>query len=595
MHVDEQTYDASATPGEELDFSNPVSHFRQIYATFEGYNQIGTKLYREQNPDLMAVYFEGTDSAMHLFIHCMPPKPEWTPQDEYARYMDVVTEMFKRADEVVGEFLKQRDEDTTVIIVSDHGFECGDERIQRKSGLELATAHLQHKLDGVVIMSGPPIRKNEEIFGSSVLDVAPTILYLLGLPVGRDMDGRVLDDAIARDYLAQNPPEFIDTYEGDGSGLEGEEGEPEEPDESVSNEMVARLEALGYLGGGKSGGVPAEIDGNMARIKKAKGKLAEAAEEYEKALAKRPEDAATHYDLAQVCVQLGQLVKAIEHAQTAVQLAPNNVPFKFGLAGIYEMQERYSASVEVYQTVLAASPGHADGLANLGNAYYRMEKAEEAKELFEKALQANPKHWNALFNLGVYHEQKGEHDRAVECYQGTIEIAPKNISAYVNMGNCYDKKGDVEEALRSYRGALALDRNHVPAHFNIGLINSRLGKHEEAAQNFSRAIDINPELAPLYREYFFTSVRLNESDKAAQALEAWLRLEPANPEVWFHKSRFQFAGDNRQEGFNFFTKCIQLGGEPFLQRGLKDPLLQRAANHIAASRVSPATGEVRSP
>jgi len=589
IHIDEHTYNGSADEGQKLNLMNPISHFRQIYATAEGYRKIGTDLYKKHSPDLMAVYFEGVDSSEHLFMHCMSPKLDWTQEQEYARYMDVVTEMYKKADEIVGEFLEIADENTTIIVVSDHGFETGAERIQRKSGVEVATAHLQHKSEGVVILSGPPIRKNEEIFGSSVLDVAPTILYLLGLPVAEDMDGLIIEDAIDRDYFEKYPPEYIETYEDEETEVGGAEGEADELDTSHSDEMVERLKALGYIGSGKDGGIPAEVDGNMARIKRAKGKLTEAVEEYEKALAKKPNDAATHHDLAQVCRQLGQLAKAVKHSQTATRLDPDDLIYKFGLAGVYEAQERFPAAVEIYESVLAASPEHAEALSNLGNAHFHIGKIQEAKAFFDRAIQADPTYSNAWFNLGVIHEKTGALDLAIESYKKTVEFEPNHISALVNMGNCYDRAGELEMAIGAYEQALIINENHAPAHFNIGLINSRLGKHEEASENLTAAIAIDPDLVPPHREFFFTCIRLNESEKAAVALDHWMRLAPADPDAWFQKARFLFAGGNRDEGFNTYTKCVELGGDMFLHRGLNDPLLQRAANHIASARLKGAT------
>lgn len=588
IHIDEPTYNVSANEGEKLNFINPISHFRQVYATCEGYRKIGAKLYEEKRPDLMAVYFEGVDSCEHLFMHCMPPKLEWTQEQEYTRYMDVVTEMYKKADEIVGELIALRDEDTTIILVSDHGFETGDERIQRESGMDVATAHLQHKRDGVMIMNGPQILPNKEIFGSTVLDITPMALYLLGLPIAKDMDGRVIDDAVDRDYLRNHPIKTIETYEGEGEFKDLTA--PQEADESISEEMVARLKSLGYIGAGGNGGIPAEIDGNMAEIELAKGKLVEAAVEFEKALEKKPEASATRFQLAQVYVQLGNLAKALEHAEIAARQEPNDLVYKFGLAEIYESQQRYSEAAKVYEAILSASPANPDALGNLGNDLYRMGKAEEAKGLFDRALRVDPKHADSWFNSGVYYEQREEFDQAVECYERTLESASRYVSAFVNMGNCYDKKGEVEAALNSYLAALKIDSNHVPAYFNIGLIDNRLGKLEEAADHFWKAITINPDLPEPHRELFFVSVRLNRMDKAAEAIDAWTRLEPANPEAWFHKARFFYAASRPEPGYLCLQRAIQVGGPGYAKRSLDDPLLTEAARQIAGPALNGASG-----
>lgn len=49
-----------------------------------------------------------------------------------------------------------------------------------------------HKKEGIFIASGPDIKKGTEITGAKIIDITPTILHLFGIPIPRDMDGRVL-------------------------------------------------------------------------------------------------------------------------------------------------------------------------------------------------------------------------------------------------------------------------------------------------------------------------------------------------------------------------------------------------------------------
>ncbi len=52
-----------------------------------------------------------------------------------------------------------------------------------------------HTKNGVLILHGPNVKKGITLNDKSVYDVAPTILYLLGIPVPSDMDGEVIGDA----------------------------------------------------------------------------------------------------------------------------------------------------------------------------------------------------------------------------------------------------------------------------------------------------------------------------------------------------------------------------------------------------------------
>jgi predicted AlkP superfamily phosphohydrolase/phosphomutase len=61
-----------------------------------------------------------------------------------------------------------------------------------------------HQVDGIIFISGEGIKKAHEIQEAEIIDIAPTILSMLGLPVGSDMDGRPITDSFDSDFLREN-------------------------------------------------------------------------------------------------------------------------------------------------------------------------------------------------------------------------------------------------------------------------------------------------------------------------------------------------------------------------------------------------------
>lgn len=53
-----------------------------------------------------------------------------------------------------------------------------------------------HRMNGMVFMTGPDIRQGQELDGASILDIAPTVLALMGVPIPEDMDGQILTAAL---------------------------------------------------------------------------------------------------------------------------------------------------------------------------------------------------------------------------------------------------------------------------------------------------------------------------------------------------------------------------------------------------------------
>ncbi|MGB0384101.1 MAG: alkaline phosphatase family protein [Ardenticatenaceae bacterium] len=112
-----------------------------------------------------------------------------------------------------------------------------------------------HSEWGVLIMKGPGVRKGHKIEEKEtpqsphILDVTPTILALRGLPIGRDMDGKVLEQLIEPSFLEKNPYRYIDSYKKDAIA-----SDQQHPDHAVEpltaqelKELEGKLRDLGYL------------------------------------------------------------------------------------------------------------------------------------------------------------------------------------------------------------------------------------------------------------------------------------------------------------------------------------------------------------
>jgi predicted AlkP superfamily phosphohydrolase/phosphomutase len=119
------------------------------------------------------------------------------------------------------------------------------------SGIEFASNNLflkvdavsgAHRTNGVFIFRSPDGLNKDNLKGISIRDIAPTVLYLLGIPIPDDMDGRVITEIIAEEYLSEHPIQSMQTSEKDSIKREiGYES-------AIDEEMVRqRLADLGYL------------------------------------------------------------------------------------------------------------------------------------------------------------------------------------------------------------------------------------------------------------------------------------------------------------------------------------------------------------
>jgi predicted AlkP superfamily phosphohydrolase/phosphomutase len=99
-----------------------------------------------------------------------------------------------------------------------------------------------HRREGILIASGKGIKTNFNIKGATLVDIAPTALYLLNLPIPIDMDGNVLTTMFREDWMKRHPIRHKEKESKDSS--------PETKTELSTEEMEMvkkRLRSLGYL------------------------------------------------------------------------------------------------------------------------------------------------------------------------------------------------------------------------------------------------------------------------------------------------------------------------------------------------------------
>jgi predicted AlkP superfamily phosphohydrolase/phosphomutase len=122
---------------------------------------------------------------------------------------------------------------------------------QRKQAIEILGGHelmtdyrasAGHALDGVCILRGEGIRAGYEIEGAHIMDMAPTILHLMGEAVPNDMDGRVLEEIFDPQFLASHPVAFRDVQPRESVDIAQRTYASEE-----EQEVLERLQGLGYL------------------------------------------------------------------------------------------------------------------------------------------------------------------------------------------------------------------------------------------------------------------------------------------------------------------------------------------------------------
>lgn len=221
----------------------------QVYALQDkSIENISLFLFDRVPVDLFATYFRLIDITSHfgsLFV-TRDQRQKWVAENEkygkptpetakllYLDMADFIEPIYTYLDNVIGRIMSKARENTTFVVVSDHGF-----NFSKKGYRHYDTLDIPH---GIVILKGPNIKSGHRLEKANVFDITPTLLYLFDLPLGKDMDGRVLLDAFEDKFARKRKIRYIPTFEGPYTST------PKRDVKALDKEVLEELRSLGYI------------------------------------------------------------------------------------------------------------------------------------------------------------------------------------------------------------------------------------------------------------------------------------------------------------------------------------------------------------
>jgi predicted AlkP superfamily phosphohydrolase/phosphomutase len=161
--------------------------------------------------------YQGLDSIGHYFLRYAQPADFGDVTEEERRRLGPVLERhYSLIDEAVGRALAGMGPDDLLIVVSGYGMEplgLSKRLLERVIGDPDVSGTHETAPDGFLLAYGASVSRGRQQARASVVDIAPTILYFLGLPQGRDMDGYARTDLFQRSFTEERPITFIPTYD----------------------------------------------------------------------------------------------------------------------------------------------------------------------------------------------------------------------------------------------------------------------------------------------------------------------------------------------------------------------------------------------
>ena len=466
------------------------------------------------------------------------------------------------------EFLERRDllKKTMVAILADHGESLG-EHGERTHGFFVYQSVLEIPFALLTPFEGLRGRIVTDVVRT--VDLAPTLLDLLSLPLTDSVDGRSLvslltkstasttsagsvpeagPDAYAESMYAryhfgwselrtltsgrfkyidaprpelydlqQDPHETHNIYESRQRlaermaaslrSIADPVGKAVVPSVSVDPEARARLAALGYVGTFVS-----EAPRSLSPLADPKDKI-----ELFNLITKAREELQDARESKAGLTMLEEIVRK----------DPDIVDAWLLLGNEYSNRRDFTRALECFQRVLALKPDDDLAIMNMANVYRDLGRPADAVVGLKRLLEVTPNHVRARQQMAQIFLDEGQLADAERELTAVLQQDDRMAAAHNSLGALRLKQGDTDAGEREIRRALT-DRPDLPfAHFNLALVAERRGDLASAEAEYKQEIELHP--GSYMAQFNLGKVYEQRGDRAAQ-LRAYQSAVAGNPQ-----------------------------------------------------------------
>ena len=527
----------------EVDQENDkrLNSLGKILAEAATVHNAGTWLIDNTEWDFMAIYYDNIDHFCHGFMKFHPPHLNGIDEKQYELYKDVVNSAYRFHDMMLGRILDMVDEKTTVMLVSDHGFESGVNRLLNHPKEAAAPAY-DHRAYGVFAAMGPEIKKDELVFGATLLDIAPTLLSLFDLPQGKDMDGKPLVNI----FNNEKEIKYINSWD----DLIDRQFE-EKLDSASSKEALEMLIDLGYI---EKPNDKAEVALEKARVE-------------------------NEFNLARVYLSSNRPKESAAILKVLFE-EENSVRFGLRLIIAYEALKKYDEAIQIIEILEGVIKNPIQQL-NALKASILVEKNEKVAalkiidEVYKKRIDTPFSAQRFAKVLIKYKQFK----RANDLIKRVLKRFPDNSSLlYLNGLSAYGFK-NYEKAVELFLESINSQFFNPIAHFYLGETLGKLDLLEDAYRAYSISLKQKPQSRKVMQRIAkleLEGVRVNFSEaefvnyNSKNAEKATLTKQVNKDFLKHLKGTIYIVSGLPRSGTSMMMQLLQAGGADIFTDGKRE-------------------------
>jgi arylsulfatase A-like enzyme/Tfp pilus assembly protein PilF len=513
----------------------------------------------------------------YLWVHLYDAHFPYEPPEEYRRRAPTpYAGEVMYADAQVGRLLDALDatglrKNTLVVYLSDHGESLG-EHGEPTHGIFLYGASVDVPL--IIApprdrtLASPPLSLTAvRVHGlARLLDLTPTVLDLVGLPIPQGLDGVSLVSvaasergspprtADAADALA-GPVSYSETYyprfhynwsellslqttrwryvRAPRPELYDLQNDPKQQHDLARDrpEIVAtlsrQLDAM-HLEDAGDGPAPAPVDPEAQAKLQALGYVSGVASSARRSGPRPdPKDGLPLLNellQAQTDRDAGRLDEALRRLEALAEKDRENPSVFVALSSVYDRRKDTEGAIRAAKRAVALDPESTIAVLDLAFAFQSAGKTDEAATGFERVLALDPDNIKALLSLGDIAHARGDRERAFDLYQRAVTAAPKFARAHISLGSAAIELNRLAVAKRALETAVALGGSQPDLHFNLGVLAEGRGDRATAAREYRAEVSAFPDSVEAWVNL---GLLQRQGGRASEALESFERASSA--------------------------------------------------------------------
>lgn len=416
-----------------------LSHLRVFLATDLSHHAAMLHLLKVSDWNFAAIHYPALGAITAMFLPYLAPRRDWVSEHEFHLYQHLLPSTCLMLDRLLGSLVQAAGKETAIAVASAYGVSPHLPPHYLRAG----DNDLWKSPSGIFAVRGPGWSRDSLVLGATLQDVAPTILTWFGLPIGDDMEGRVLMESFAEAPAVTR----VESWEPDQPPTS--EASQRASNRSSDDPAAARLSL--------------EYDWNLARFALDAARYDEALPWLEKLFRSFPERAEFGQTLFQCQLTLKQTAAAAETLGILLEALPPGIGSLLCRVELLIAEGKRKQAWPLVAEIQRLKPAETVSLRRLGMILWRLRQWNDLAELAQEVLRLDanePLAWLAQAEASL---RLGRSPEAIESAERALSLNYFMPQAHLILARALLNQGKWAEAREAMQVVLRLQPNNRAA------------------------------------------------------------------------------------------------------------------------------------